>query len=184
LSVYSTAILHDIHCQGGCSTDEHHKSSSHRWCPSRTHRIHGSSLVHFRLVCPVRPTQYNEGTTIYVLQFRYGDWVHDDHRKIRVIFTITGDSTISRYSHGAHTWSSIQQWPSVTENLSQSIPRQWETNKKVKMDNCSHAKPTLSEEGQCESWIVCISSKGSRAGVACNGCPNPTMYIQYTSCLT
>jgi hypothetical protein len=47
----------------------------------------------------------NEGTTIYVLQFRYGDWVHDDHRKIRVIFTITGDQHI--FNHfTVLTWGS------------------------------------------------------------------------------
>jgi hypothetical protein len=47
----------------------------------------------------------NEDTTIYVLQFRYGDWVHDDHRKIRVIFTITGDQHI--FNHfTVLTWGS------------------------------------------------------------------------------
>jgi len=35
----------------------------------------------------------------------------------------------------------------------------------------------------CESWIVWISSKGSRAGVACNGCPKEPLVMSKEQCI-
>ena len=49
----------------------------------------------------------NEDTTIYVLKYRYGDWTHENHRKIRIKFDITGtEYTINHYSvlSWVHIW--------------------------------------------------------------------------------
>lgn len=43
----------------------------------------------------------DEDTTTYVLQYRYGDWVQDNHHKIRVTFTVTGAKHIFNHI----TWS-------------------------------------------------------------------------------
>ncbi len=41
----------------------------------------------------------NEDTTTYVLKYRYGDWTHENYRKIRIKFDITGTVyTINHYS--------------------------------------------------------------------------------------
>ena len=41
----------------------------------------------------------NEDTTTYVLKYRYGDWTHENHRKIRIKFDITDtEYTINHYS--------------------------------------------------------------------------------------
>ena len=41
----------------------------------------------------------NEDTTTYVLKYRYDDWTHKNHRKIRIKFDITGTKyTMNHYS--------------------------------------------------------------------------------------
>jgi hypothetical protein len=41
----------------------------------------------------------NEETTTYVLKYRYGDWTHENRRKICIKFDITGtEYTMNHYS--------------------------------------------------------------------------------------
>ena len=72
----------------------------------------------------------NEDTTIYVLQYQYGAWVNNQHRRIHVKFAITGDChTFGHYA--VLTWGSylglaptmvlcddafIQQYPQILGN--------------------------------------------------------------------
>jgi hypothetical protein len=56
----------------------------------------------------------NEDTTIYVLQYQYGEWTSNNHRRIKLTFDVTGDEhTLSHYTVLA--WGSyLDLSPSMT----------------------------------------------------------------------
>ena len=50
----------------------------------------------------------DEDTILYVLKYQYGDWLRDDHLRIRLQFDITGDRHIFNHSN-------VLEWGSYTE---------------------------------------------------------------------
>ena len=50
----------------------------------------------------------NEDTTLYVLQYKYGDWLRNDHLRIRLQFDVTGDRHIFNHYN-------VLAWGSYTE---------------------------------------------------------------------
>ena len=70
----------------------------------------------------------NEGTTTYVLKYRYGDWTHENHRKIRIKFDITGtEYTINHYLDLAPSMTLcdrafITRYPQIMGNQGERAP--------------------------------------------------------------